>query len=384
MNRLLVSQPPRRLLSAGLLALLLIAQPSQAAPAQEDKFDQAVAQSRQLLRERLELGLPGFSAAVAIDGEIVWREAMGTADVESNRPVTLDTQFRIGSTSKALTSAIAMRLVERGDLSLDADIQTVFSGFPGKKFPLTVRDLISNQAGIRHYKAMEPLNRKHYESLADGLQIFSKDPLLHEPGTEVKYSSYGFNLAGAVMAAASKLSFGGLLERELAEPLALEATVIDDPTNDVPNRTSFYSPRGESQMLSPQVDDSYKAPSGGLLSTPSDIVRFGSALLHARKGEGTWLSADSVREIFTSRTIRDGSSTGYGLGFRIQEGDPEADPPVLYAVHHGGSSVGGRSMLLLFPDEGIVVSVLCNSDGYKTKEDDAAAIARFFRKALKN
>ena len=94
------------------------------------------------------------------------------------------------------------------------------------------------------------------------------------------------------------------------------------------------------------------------------------------------------REVFTYRGVsrRDpfrpltsSEATGYGLGWRIQAPDPDTASPRV--VHHGGSSMGARSMLILMPDDGIVVSILTNSDDYRTKEQDAGKIAGFFLEA---
>ncbi|MEO0558772.1 MAG: serine hydrolase domain-containing protein [Bacteroidota bacterium] len=343
--------------------------------------EEAVERARTRLAQRMEDGVPGFSVAVAVDGEIVWAEGMGVADRSTGAPVTTDTRFRIGSTSKSVTGALAGRLLDRDLISLDADIREVLPSFPAKSYPITLRDLLSMQAGIRHYQGNESRNRRAYSSVAEGLQIFAEDPLLFEPHTDMRYSSYGFNLAGAVLAQALGTSYGEAIETEIFEPLGMTASGIDDPTQDIPERSRFYSPGIVRLNEAPEVNDSYKAPSGGLLSTPSDMVRFGSALLSRRAPDGeTWMSEETVRTLFTPRpTTNQEQPAFYALGFRVWLDDPGAPPPYgRYTVHHGGSSVGARSMLMLFPDEGVVISLLANSDGYDTKEIDTEAIASGF------
>ena len=346
-------------------------------------YASAIDRARGLLEERLREGAPGFSIAVAIGGETVWAEGLGLADLESGTPVTTHTRFRIGSTSKSITSAVAGRLLEAGVVDLDADVRDLLPQFPEKRWPFSLYDLLTNQAGIRHYRGLEPLNQRHYESVLAGLSILSADTLLFEPHSFVSYSSYGFNIAGAAMAAAVGTSFEEVAEREVFAPLGMTASGIDDPTIEIPNRATFYSGGPDGPRLAPAVDDSYKAPSGGLLSTPSDLVKFGSALLSGVTQGGTpWLRAATIERMFTPRPIADGRNGGYAMGFRIQTADTSTDPAVPYAVHHGGSSIGGRSMLYLLPDDGVVVSLLCNYDGYDTKEDDTAAIADFFLEVM--
>lgn len=378
-------------LSFSRLALLtfLICAPlpacSQATPAPGDEtpalYQQAIKSSRTLIEQRIAEGVPGFSVAVAVDGATVWAEGFGVADLDTGAPVTTETRFRIGSTSKPITSVLAGRLLDRGQIDLDADIRDLLPEFPEKRYTLTLRDLLSMQGGIRHYRGRESLNEQHYASIADGLAIFQEDSLLFEPNTDVVYSSYSFNLAGAVLARAVGRSYSEAISADILEPLEMTSTVVDDPTVEIPQRASFYSFWNNELVDAPPVDDSYKAPSGGLLSTPSDMVRFGSALISRQTPDGTpWLSAQTLQELVTRRQLADGRTTDYALGFRVQE--PDAETGIRYAIHHGGSAIGGRSMLLIYPNEGVVVSLLSNYDGYNDKEDDARSIAEAFVASL--
>jgi serine beta-lactamase-like protein LACTB, mitochondrial len=101
--------------------------PSTAAAAQAERYSGAVEEARRLARSLLvEENLPGLSVAVAQDGEIVWAEGFGWADVERRAPVTPLTRFRIGSVSKPLTAAGVGLLHDRGRIALDA---------PGRALP---------------------------------------------------------------------------------------------------------------------------------------------------------------------------------------------------------------------------------------------------------
>lgn len=114
-------------------------------------------------------------------------------------PVTAETRFRIGSVSKALTSVAVGRLLQDGRLDLDSPVQRYVPGFPAKRYPITVRQVAGHLAGIRHYFPGEFENREHYPTITQGLAIFAADSLLFEPGTAFAYSSYGYNLLGAVI-----------------------------------------------------------------------------------------------------------------------------------------------------------------------------------------
>src|SRR6185436_5149212 len=103
----------------------------------------AVEQSRQTARSGLVTqNLPGLSVAVGIGGEIAWAEGFGWADMEKRVPVGPAMRFRIGHTSKALTSAAVGLLLEKGRLHLDDEIQTYVPEFPRKQWPVTLRQLM--------------------------------------------------------------------------------------------------------------------------------------------------------------------------------------------------------------------------------------------------
>ena len=187
---------------------------------------------------RREIGYPAVSIAVAVDGVIVWQEAHGCGHrSEAEAPSRLDTPFAIGSVSKPLTAAVAMRLAERGVLDLDADIRKYLPAYPQKEFVITPRQLLSHQAGIRHYNfALTPPtfsengSTTQYDRVADSLAVFANDPLLFKPDTNFSYSSYGFVLLSAVMESAAGKPFLELMQSELFAPLALANTGADDKT----------------------------------------------------------------------------------------------------------------------------------------------------------
>jgi serine beta-lactamase-like protein LACTB, mitochondrial len=153
------------------------------------KWAAAVEQGRQIARRGvIAQNLPGLSVAVGVGDDIVWAEGFGWADLEKQVRVTPDTRFRTGDVSKALTSAAVGRLLEKGRLNLDADIQTYVPDFPEKQWPVTVRQLMGQVAGFRDdpgdEASMEPCART-----VDGLQLFADDALLFEPGSRYRASS---------------------------------------------------------------------------------------------------------------------------------------------------------------------------------------------------
>lgn len=337
-------------------------------------FDDAIEKARSILEERIEEGYPGISAAVAVDGKIVFAEGFGFADVESKTAMTTKTKLRIGSVSKPVTAAGLMLLVESGRLDLDAPLQTYVPTFPEKEHGFTVRQLAGHIAGIRHYKGAETFSNKHYPTVMEGLTIFQDDPLKFEPGTKYSYSSYGYNLISAAMEKPAGNDFLSYMDEAVFKPLGMNDTIADWANRDIPNRTTFYLSARKKPRVARDVDNSYKWAGGGFLSTPSDLVRFGSAHL-----EPGFLSKESLETIFTSQTLDDGKEIGYGIGWRIQ---PPPNDKALLLWQHGGSSVGGKASLMVVPDVGVVAAMLANVSNHPDIGRDNATIASAFADAV--
>ncbi|MGH7482768.1 MAG: serine hydrolase domain-containing protein [Longimicrobiales bacterium] len=333
---------------------------------------QEVDQARERVREWLaENNLPGASVAVGLNGELVWAEGFGWADLEQRVPVTPLTRFRIGSVSKPLTSVAVGLLHERGLLELDAPVRTYVPSFPEKRWPISTRQLMGHIAGIRHYRGEEEVfSSEHYDSVLEGLEIFAADSLLFRPGTDYSYSTYGWNLVSAVVQDAAGEPFLEFMRREVLAPVGMRQTVPDYAFRIVSDRASFYHRDSEGRLRNASyVDQSNKWAGGGFLSTPSDLVRFGFAVL-----EGELLRPETVELLWTPLRLESGESTGYGLGwFRFIEEEMGGRP----IIAHGGSSVGGRTSFMILPEQQMVVAVSSNVTGAETTQIAIALVGLF-------
>ena len=324
------------------------------APSNSSTMQAALAVERFITDTMRVLGAPGASICVMRDGAVVWSRAFGFADLEQRVPATGETRFRIGSVSKSLTSVAIGRLVQDGRLDLDAPVQRYVPTFPVKRYPITVRQVAGHLAGIRHYETGEFENREHFETVADGLSIFAADSLLFEPGTQFSYSSYGYNLLGAVIEGASGQPYVQYMKHAVLTPAGMTHTSFEHPDSIIPLRGRYYT-RADSTgpvVNAPYVDNTYKWPSGGYLSTAEDLARFGDRLLR-----GELLRPESVALLWTSMRTADGRPTEYGIGWSVEQ-----DSTGRRRVRHSGGSVGGTAHLIIYPDDRLVVAVLVNSD----------------------
>ena len=234
----------------------------------------AVELGRQSVRAALnEQNLPGLSVAVGIDGDIVWAEGFGWADLEKRVPVAPGMLFRIGTASVPLTSAAAALLLEDGRLKLDEAIQTYVPEAPEKQRRVTLRQLMGHVAGVANDGGDEgPLFSEHCERPVDALQYLSgyEVELRFEPGTQFQYSSYGWILISAAIEAqiaelesaddrAVFLAEYGLTESGLNKLIRASYQLLDLIT---------YFTAGEKEVRAWTIKKGWKAPqAAGVIHT---------------------------------------------------------------------------------------------------------------------
>jgi serine beta-lactamase-like protein LACTB, mitochondrial len=303
---------------------------------------------------------PGMSVAVAVDGKLIWAEGFGLADLEQCVPVTPKTKFRIGSTSKTLTSAGAALLYDEKRLDLDAPIQRYVPSFPDKGYGITTRQLLGHLGGIRDYNAEESkkLDRDVYHSVSESLKRFKDDPLGAAPGTKWIYSTYGYVLASAAIEGASGQDFLSFMRDKVFLPLGMQDTLADESDEIILNRARWYTVMSDgSYRNTPYEDLSYKWAGGGFLSTAVDLARFGSALL-----KPGFLTQDTLTMIFSRQQTSAGKNTKYGLGWFIHDG---GDRGTERQFEHSGGVAGSSSWLVIYPNQGVVIAWTQNSNDFR-------------------
>jgi serine beta-lactamase-like protein LACTB len=312
--------------------------------------------------EMSRLGIPGLSLAVAEAGELRHEAGFGFADVENAVPARPDTVYRLASVSKPMTAVTVLKLAEEGQLDLDVPVWRYCPAFPEKPWPLTARQLLCHQGGVRHYLADEQPMTRRFTSLADGLALFSEDALAHEPGTTVLYTTYGYTLLGCAAAGAAGRPFVPLLQDIVFGPSGMSATRVDDVRELIPNRAQGYVRHRDGQLLNSALADmTYKVPGGGLCSTAPDVARFGTSLL-----SGRLVTEETLRWMLTRQKTRQGRLTRFGLGLAVgtRRGSREA--------WHMGGQERVSTVLYLRPDRRLAVALLTNLERVEARTLDLA------------
>jgi serine beta-lactamase-like protein LACTB, mitochondrial len=334
--------------------------PSMAAAAPAERYLPPVGEARRLARELLvEENLPGLSVAVSRDGEIMWAEGFGYANVERHEPVTPRTRFRLGSDSKTLTTAGVLLLHDRGRLDLDAPIQTYVPTYPKKQWAVTARHLMGDIAGVYRVRGDNNDQVAHFDcaSIDEAVKFFADEPLLFEPGTKYRSGTNGWILLSAAVQTATGEPFLTFMTQEVFTPLGMASTMLETKA-EIPDLTSFYFPRaGRSATLGlEQVGRQHNEclfGAGGFLSTPLDMARFGSAMV-----KPGFLKADTIALLQTPLRLQSGAATDFALGWKVETVQLKGASTKMVA--HRANPIGGTSAVLLFPDQRLVIAVASN------------------------
>jgi serine beta-lactamase-like protein LACTB, mitochondrial len=312
--------------------------------------------------------LPAISAAVAINGRVVWEHASGWADGAHEHPATPASVFRIGSLSKLLTATAAVRLWERGILDLDRGVGELIAEVPLTDPPLTARMLAGHLSGIRHYGRSEYVSLTAYPSVSASLFTFLGDSLVAQPGERYLYSSYGYNLLGHVIELTAQKEFRAVIRDEVTAPLNVDRI---RPSQAPPalDEVDYFFEDGEGTLtLTPYVELSDRWPSGGYVGTAPDLARFGSSVFSSLSDSGRDLMLTPMKDAT-------GTPTGVGIGWRVG-----VDASGRRLAHHGGDAMGSRAYLLALVDAGIAVAILSNVNFAPIGEAEARRVLELILK----
>jgi D-alanyl-D-alanine carboxypeptidase len=308
------------------------------------------------LREKVkDTGVPGASAAVVFPDGRIWRGAAGVAVMAPKRLMTPQTSLPFASATKIATAALAMRLVEQGELRLDDPIGRWYPTWRGDA-KATVRDLLGHTAGVgdppdaffaRLGPRSVPTARQHIAATA-------------RPGprtTDAEYSNSGFMIAGIILARAADEPVAKAMRRELfdhpgGDGLAFQPAERPHP----PLAHCYWYPRGlldpvdasdGTRLLPFRGEATMASTAGALAGDVPSLAQWAHGLFN-----GQIVSQESLHEM--TRFHDGGYRDAYGLGLaRSSDGDRE-----LWG--HGGQGTGSHTELWHLPHENVSIAVTWN------------------------
>ena len=329
-----------------------------ARPVQPSLFDAI----DQIAADALDDGVPGFVIAVSIGDRFLFERAYGVTDRTLGDPVQTDTIFQVASITKQFTASLILKLVERGDLSIDTDIRSILPELVERNRVVTVEHLLTHTSGLPNYLEAsfdphEPVTHADvFEALNDLATRFA-------PGTRYEYNNSGYYLLGVIIERVRGIDYAVLLEQELLNPLGLVETAYcgRPPAWPIPDGYVEIGPLAPVRFEA--MDMSIPFAAGALCSTAEDLVRW-SAALHG----GRVLDDGSYELMTTNYRLTHGGRVGYGYGIGVGSWNGEV------VLSHSGGIPGFSSFLMTHPASGYTIAVVANL--FSTEAGHAADIAR--------
>ncbi len=313
---------------------------------------------RSLATRMDELGVPGVSIAVLVDGAIAWARGYGLADVESRRPVTANTLFQAASISKPVAALAALQLVEEGSVDLDADVNDYLTSWrlPANEFTaearVTLRDLLRHRAGLSvsgfpGYGPDETV--PDAAAVLDGRGNTGPVRALMKPGALWRYSGGGYTVMQQLVADVRGEPFAGVMRGHVLDPIGMVRSTYDQP----------IPPQRQDDIAIGYRPDGTRVPGGwhaypeqaaaGLWTTPGELALYGREVQRAWSGESARVLGEALtREMLTP------NENHWGLGPAVSE-DAER-------FRHEGSNQGFRSLFTAYIEGDDGVFVMTNSD----------------------
>ena len=331
--------------SSKLLTLAQTRKAANSAPSKEElkQFDEFV--ERQMKLDKT----TGLTIGFVKDG-FVWVKGYGFADLENKIPAKPESAYRLGSITMPMTAMAVMQLVEKKKIDLDAEVQTYVPYYPKKQWPVTVRQVLGHLSGIPTYKNPDvELHIKEHKSTREAIAIFQDFDLLFEPGTRYNVSSYGYNLLGAIVEAASGMSYGDYMKQNVWGPAGMTDTRLDDPAEVIPNRVRGYRLLNGAIRNSEFVDISSRFASGGARSTIPDLLKYASSIM-----DGRLLSSEGMMTATATMSTRDGRLTNYAMGW-------DATPyNGRYILAHSGGQQETNTIIYVLPGRKLALAIAMN------------------------
>ena len=314
------------------------------------------------LRKRLDelVAADLFAGAVLVakigkmDGKPVFAQAYGLADREKKTANTLKTRFRLGSMNKMFTAVATLQLVQNGKLDLKAPFGNYLIGYPNKEIAskVTIEQLLTHTGGTGDIFGPEfDTHRLELKTLQDYVKLYGNRGPEFEPGSQWKYSNYGFLLLGVIVEKVSGQSYYDYVRDHIFKPAGMIATASEPEDQVVVDRSVGYM-RADGASWQPNTDTlPYRGTSaGGGYSTVEDLIKFATAL------QTNKLLKPPYTEMLTTGKVETPNGGKYAYGFQ------EASVNGTRCFGHGGGAPGMNGELKICPAPGYVVAVLSNLD----------------------
>jgi CubicO group peptidase (beta-lactamase class C family) len=314
--------------------------------------------------------IPGVSIAVVYKNRIDWARAYGIKDAYQPEPVTADSLFQAAALSQPVSALAALHFVDKGQLSLDSDVNSYLSSWklPDSKMTrerkVFLRDLLSHSAGLmpfeyKGYPQSEPL--PFLMQILDGQKPADSPAarIYALPGSQYAYSELGYAVLQQLLIDLGERAFPQVMKETVFEPLGMVNSTFESPLPVALKHAAVTGHRREGRPIEGKWCMYPEKAAAGLWTTPTDLALFLIEVIQAARGESqTIASSGLVQKMLTPQIDIQ------GLGFLIEDVSDDL------FFHIWGSNAGYSCFMVGYPVRGEGAVVMTNSDngGYLIDE----------------
>jgi len=325
--------------------------PAAAARAALDGFDAVVKKAIE------DFNVPGLALAVVAGGEIVYAKGFGYRDLEKKLPMTADTLFAIGSTTKAMTATVLGTFVDDGALDWDAPVRTYLPSFrlsdPTITDRITLRDMLTHRSGLpRHDLLWYNNNESTREEVISRMAHLE---LTEDLRAKFQYNNLMFMTAGYLAGKLNGTNWEGAVRQRLLQPLGMQRSnfsVLESQKD--PDHALPYRENDDDELeLIPFRNINLIGPAGSVNSSVNEMTHW--LLLNLRGGKAgdqRVVNASTLAEIHSpqmttgsTQSRPDISPATYGMGWMITSYRGHT------RISHGGGIDGFVTSVMFFPNE---------------------------------
>lgn len=311
-----------------------------------------------LVARQKDLGIPGMSLAIIKDDQIIYMKGLGYKDLQNKIPVTPDTQFAIGSATKAFTALTVLMSQDEGKLSIDDSPKKYLPYF--KMYDadtdknIEIRDLMCHSSGLnRTDLAMitGKLNR------AELIQVAAQSKPTAKLREKWQYQNIMFTAAGEIASKVQKQPFDKLVIDRIFKPLGMTGSTMSlkemEKAKDYSLGYSYNFDTKETEKL-PFRDIDEVAPAGSINSSARDMAQWVRFVLNGGIVDGKRLVSERGYGEWLKPQMKIAGTASYGFGWFLQNWNG------LKVVQHGGNIDGFNSMVAMIPEKKIGFVMLTN------------------------
>ena len=315
----------------------------------------------QIEQERKRRHVPGISAGVVYDQELIWTQGYGQANLDTGAAADANTIYRVASISKLFTATMLMQLRDAGRLQLDDPVEKylpefkVSSPFVDAR-PLTFRQLVSHGSGLTReggHTGWQSMDMPTIETL---LELASQAEMRLPTMTEPKYSNLAIAILGHALQRIAGMPYTTWINERIIGPLGMTSSGFDRAALAQDKFAQGYH-RDEARQPFPSKhwDEQGFKPAGGLYSTVNDIARFMSLQFREGLAGGAQvLGSSTLREMHQPIIVTPDFESGYGVGWGIRR------QTGYKVIGHSGGLPGYTTNITLVPPLKLGVIIFTN------------------------